>query len=226
MIRFYVDSADLDDATPLLGSGLFAGLTTNPTLLQRTGIGNAGIPQVVERARSAGAGTIFVQAWGAQVDELVQRGRWIRGLGDDVVVKVPVTTAGLEATARLSSEGVPVLVTAVYRTSQVLPVLAAGATYIAPYLGRMNDAGRDGLAEIGTMQRIIDASGSALRVLVASLRSADDVVALAQLGVTDFTLAPAVWAGLAEDPLTTAAVEVFETASAAGGDVPVDQPSS
>lgn len=221
MIRFYVDSADLAEAIPLLRSGLFAGLTTNPTLLQRAGVGNAAIPDLVELARSAGARTIFVQAWSG-TDELVQRGRWIRRLGDDVVVKVPVTTDGLEATARLSSEGVPVLVTAVYRTSQVLPVIAAGARFIAPYLGRMNDAGRDGLEQIGAMQRIVEASGSDLRVLVASLRSAADVVALAQLGITDFTLAPPVWADLAADPLTTAAVKVFEAASAAGDDVAVE----
>lgn len=219
MIRFYVDSADLDEVTPLLRTGLFAGLTTNPTLLQRAGVGNADIPQVVERARSAGAATVFVQAWGGQADELVRHGRWIARLGDDVVVKVPVTTDGLEATARLSSEGVPVLVTAVYRTSQVLPAIAAGARYVAPYLGRMDDAGRDGLGQVGAMQRIIDASGSDLRLLVASLRSADAVVALAQLGVTDFTLAPSVWTALSEDPLTASAVDVFEAASAAGGEV-------
>jgi transaldolase len=149
-------------------------------------------------------------------DDLEARGRWIRSLGDDVVVKVPVTEAGLVATARLAADGIPVLATAVYTSSQVLPVIASGATFVAPYLGRMDDAGRDGHGEIATMQAIIDACGAELRVLVASLRRVADVVALAELGVTDFTLSPALWAGLAADPLTTAAVEVFEAASAGG----------
>lgn len=216
MIHLYVDSADLDEARPLLGSGLFTGLTTNPTLLRRGGITNNGIAGLVEQVRAAGAKEVFVQAWGAGAEELETRGRWIRSLGDDVVVKVPVTAAGLRATVRLSQEGIPVLATAVYATSQVLPVIAAGARYIAPYLGRMNDAGRDGPGEIAAMQRIIDASGSDLRVLVASLRTAADVVALAQSGVTNFTLAPALWSGLVADELTTAAVEVFEAAATAG----------
>ena len=217
MPRFYLDSADLAEAGPLLGSGLLAGLTTNPTLLQRAGIPNAGIPELVAGARDAGALTVFVQAWGESADELTERGRWIRSLGDDVVVKVPVTARGLRATARLSHEGVPVLSTAVYGAAQVLPVLAAGARYIAPYLGRMDDAGRGGRDQVATMQRIVLAAGSDLRILVASLRSVADVVALAQLGVADFTVSATLWAALAADPLTDAAVEVFEAASAAGG---------
>ena len=216
MIKFYVDSADLDDAGLLLSSGLFAGLTTNPTLLQRAGVGNDGIADLVRRVRDAGAREIFVQAWGADSQDLVDRGRWIRSLGDDVVVKVPATPAGLRATARLTREDVPVLVTAVYSAVQVLPVIASGARYVAPYLGRMNDAGRDGADEITTMQRVIEASGSDLHVLVASLRSAEDVVTFARAGVTHFTISPTLWSDFVADDLTTAAVEVFEAASAAG----------
>lgn len=217
MTRFYLDSADLAEARPLLGTGLLAGLTTNPTLLQRAGVRNDELPDLVAGARDAGARTVFVQTWGEGADELVERGRWIRSLGDDVVVKVPVTAAGLQATARLSGEGVPVLATAVYGAAQVLPVMAAGARYVAPYLGRMDDAGRGGRAEVATMQRIVTAAGADLRVLVASLRSVADVVALAELGVADFTLSATLWAALAADPLTDAAVEGFDAASAAGG---------
>ena len=216
MLSFYLDSADLTEVTPLLRSGLLAGLTTNPTLLQRGGVRNDGIAGLVADVRAAGAREIFVQAWGADATALETRGRWIRSLGDDVVVKVPVTEAGLVAIARLTGDGIPVLATAVYTASQVLPVITSGARYIAPYLGRMNDAGRDGLAEVAAMQAILDACGAELRVLVASLRSVADVVALAQMGVTDFTLAPPLWSALATDPLTAAAVEVFEAASAAG----------
>ena len=217
MTRFYLDSADLAEARPLLGTGLLAGLTTNPTLLQRAGVPNRELPALVAGAREAGARTVFVQTWGDGVQELTERGRWIRSLGDDVVVKVPVSAAGLQATARLSGEGVPVLATAVYAAAQVLPVIAAGARYVAPYLGRMDDNGRAGRAEVATMQRIVTAAGSDLRVLVASLRSVADVVALAELGVADFTLSATLWAALAADPLTDAAVEGFDAASAAGG---------
>lgn len=131
-------------------------------------------------------------------------------------MKLPATRDGLGVTARLESAGIPVLVTAVYAASQVLPAMAAGAHFIAPYLGRMNDAGRDGFAEISAMQRIIEAGGSELKILVASLRTPADATRLAEIGVSHFTLAPKVWGQFFEDELTAAAVDAVEAASAAG----------
>ena len=215
MTSFYIDSADRLVVEPLLRTGLIAGITTNPTLLQGSGVRNDEIPQLVEWATGAGARAVFVQAWGSDADELERRGRELRAIDERVVVKLPATAAGLTATARLAGSG-RVLVTAVYSAAQVLPAIVAGASHIAPYLGRMNDAGRDGFAEIATMQRVIDASGSALRILVASLRSPADAQRLAELGVQEFTLAAAVWQQFFADALTDAAVEVFERASAAG----------
>lgn len=218
MINFFVDSADRNVVEPLLRSGLIAGVTTNPTLLQRAGVRNDGIPDLVRWAVAAGAGTVFVQAWGPCADELERRGRQLRALDERVVVKVPATAAGLQATRRLEADGVPVLVTAVYAAHQVLPAMAAGAHYIAPYLGRMNDAGRDGFEAVAAMQRAIASSGSSLRILVASLRDPVAATRLAQLGVRDFTLGEAVLRQFFDDPLTAEAVAVFERASADGGE--------
>lgn len=219
MTNFYLDNADRETCEPLLRTGLFRGLTTNPTILAASGIPNAGIAEVVGWATEAGAETVFVQSWGRTASELVDRGLWIRSLGGHVVVKIPATEVGLEATARLAADGHPVLVTAVYAATQVLPAMAAGARFIAPYLGRMNDTGRDGFDEIKAMQRAIAAGGSELRILVASLRSPGEALRLAELGVSEFTLAPAVWRQFFEDPLTTAAVEAFDAASLQGGEV-------
>jgi len=213
---FYIDSAQRQVVEPLLRSGLVAGVTTNPTLLEAAGVRNEAIPDLVSWATDAGARAVFVQAWGGSAEQLERRGRDLRALDDRVVVKLPVTPAGLQATARLAADGIPVLVTAVYSATQVFPTMAAGASMIAPYLGRMTDAGRDGFAEIAAMQRVIDASGSTLRVLVASLRTPGDVLRLAEVGVRDFTLGPAVWEQLAADPLTDAAVAEFERAAQAG----------
>jgi TalC/MipB family fructose-6-phosphate aldolase len=216
MIRFYVDSADRREVEPLLAGGLLAGVTTNPTLLQAAGVRAEGIPDLVTWATAAGAGTVFVQAWGADAAELERRGRELAKLSDAVAVKIPATRDGLTATARLTADGVRVLVTAVYSAVQVLPAIAADATYLAPYLGRMNDAGRDGPGEIAAMQHVVAASGSRLRILVASLRSPEDALRLAEVGVQDFTLAPAVLARFFDDDLTAAAVRTFDEASAAG----------
>lgn len=216
MISFFIDSADRAEVEPLLRSGLVAGLTTNPTLLRRSAVPNDAIPELVAWATDAGAGTVFVQAWGRDAEELERRGRALAALDSRVAVKLPVTPDGLRATARLEADGIPVLVTAVYSSEQVLPVIACGATYVAPYLGRMSDAGRDGFAEIAAMARVVDASRSSLRILVASLRSPADARRLAEVGVRDFTLAPRVWGEFFADPLTEAAVRVFEEDSAAG----------
>lgn len=215
-MRFYIDSADREVARPLLSTGVFAGLTTNPTLLRTAGVANRDIAALVGWATAAGARTVFVQAWGADAQALEASGRAIREFGPNIVVKVPATRDGIQVTARLESAEIPVLVTAVHEASQVLPAMAAGAHFVAPYLGRMNDAGRDGYAEIAAMQRVIDTSGSELQILVASLRTPADAMRLAEIGVRHFTLSPKVWDRFFDDELTATAVHAFEDAAAKG----------
>lgn len=211
---FYLDTASRAEAEPLLRSGLFAGLTTNPSILAGAGVLNRQIPELVDWAGAAGAGTVFVQAWGATAAEVEDRGAWIHSLGGNVVVKVPATADGVVAARALAAGGVRVLVTAVYAREQALPAMAAGAEFLAPYLGRVNDAGRDGTGEIAAIQQCITAGGSPMKLLVASLRETAQISALARLGVSHFTLAPATWRKFFSDPLTAAAVEVFEAESA------------
>lgn len=213
-MHFYLDTATRADAEPLLRSGLFAGLTTNPSILASAGVLNRQIPELVDWASAAGAGTVFVQSWGSTRAELEDRGDWIHSLGDNLVVKVPATAEGVAAARALADRGVRVLVTAVYAREQALPAMAAGAEFLAPYLGRMNDAGRDGAGEIAAIQQCITAGASPLKLLVASLRETAQISALARLGVSHFTFGPATWHKFFADPLTAAAVEVFEAESA------------
>src|SRR4051794_36656278 len=133
-MRLYIDSADRAAAEELLATGLFAGLTTNPTILQRSGLGVADAPDVHAWATSAGAREVFFQAWGEDTATLIERGRRLRALGPEVVVKVVASRAGAAACAALARDGVPTLLTAVYAPGQALVAAAAGATYIAPYL--------------------------------------------------------------------------------------------
>jgi TalC/MipB family fructose-6-phosphate aldolase len=211
-VRLYLDTADRSTAEDLLHTGLFAGLTTNPTILQRSGLGVAHAPQIYEWAVAAGAREVFFQAWGEDPDILVERGERLRELGPEVVVKVPASRAGAAACARLAAHDVPTLLTAVYAPGQVLVAAAAGATYIAPYLGRLNDAGRDGIAEVTTMQEILAATGSSTRILLASIRDVASMVALARRGVDCFTIGPPVVEAFFTEQLTAAAVAEFEDA--------------
>lgn len=153
---------------------------------------------------------MFVQAWGVTVEDYLTCAVGLVETCGDVVVKVPAPPAGVAAVRSLEASGVRTLLTAVYNHVQVVPAIISGATYLAPYLGRMNDAGLDGVAEIAQMQTVIDKARAAARILVASIRTPDQLARLAMCGVQDFTIAPKLWWELLSEPLTDAAVGVFD----------------
>lgn len=210
-MKLYLDTADVGRAEPLLATGLFAGVTTNPLILRRAGLGQTDVRALVARLTAAGASRVFVQTTRASAADLVREAREIVALGEHVVAKVPATRAGFAATRQLANEGISVLVTAVYHARQALLAHAAGAWGIAPYVGRMTDADRDGVAQVRAMQQILD--GSEVRILAASIRSADVVGELAALGVDSVTMSTAVAEDLFTDELTARAVEEFDDAT-------------
>jgi TalC/MipB family fructose-6-phosphate aldolase len=211
-VRLYLDTADRSAAEPLLATGLFAGVTTNPTILQRASASVDDIPGIYQWAIAAGAREVFFQAWGEDTATLVDRGQRLRDLGSEVVVKLVASRAGSAACAELAGRGIPTLLTAVYAPGQAVIAAAAGATYIAPYLGKLADAGRDGVADVIAMQEILAATGSLTKVLLASIRDVPSVVALARHGVKHFTMGPVVADQFFADELTADAVRTFETA--------------
>lgn len=214
-MQLLLDTADRAAAEPLLATGVFDGITTNPTILRRAGLTVDDIEDVHRWALAAGARQVFFQSWGADTESLLSRGRELRALGDRVVVKLPASPAGTTACARLAAEAVPTLLTAVYSPGQAMVAAAIGATYIAPYLGRMDDAGRDGVTTVLAMHEVLRATGAPTRVLAASIRDVASMVELARRGVDAFTMAPPVAERLFADPLTDEAVRMFE-AHAAG----------
>lgn len=209
-VHLYIDSADRQHTESLLATGLFAGVTTNPTILQRASVGVADIPAIHRWATAAGAREVFFQAWGTDTETLVRRGLRLRELGEEVVVKFVATRAGTAACAALAARGIPTLLTAVYDPGQAMVAAAAGATYIAPYLRRLNDAGRDGFASVVAMQEIL--AGTGTKVLLASIPDVPAMVMLARQGVSHFTMAPAIAEAFFTDPLTAEAEETFEEA--------------
>ncbi|WP_243229460.1 transaldolase family protein [Microbacterium sp. CIAB417] len=186
--RLYVDSADVERVSRLLAAGVVHGVTTNPTILERGGRRAAEIPELYARWVEEGAREIFFQTWGGDAASFLRNAEGIRALGDRVAVKVPATADGFAAASALVRDGATVLVTAVYSVAQALACASIGARYIAPYLGRLRDAGVDGDALIPEMQAVCVGSGT--DVLAASLRSASDIVSLRLAGVPYFTAAP------------------------------------
>ncbi|WEK51774.1 MAG: transaldolase family protein [Candidatus Kaistia colombiensis] len=213
--RLFLDSADRAAWDEWLPTGLFHGITTNPTILANAGVANtlAELGRLSHAAFEADVAEFQAQTWGRTSEALIANGRVIAALDPRMVVKVPITRDGAIAAATLKAEGVRITMTAVYTAHQALTAAAIGADYVAPYLGRMNDAGRDGFAEILAMQEIIRGAGSPTRVLVASLRAVDDLVRLGRLGVDTFTFSPKVAGALFAEALTEAAAEGFEKAA-------------
>ncbi|MBN1565933.1 MAG: transaldolase [Anaerolineae bacterium] len=220
-MELYVDSADVSVWQEWLPAGLFYGVTTNPLLLQRANVpcDLTTLTRLANTAFALGAQRIHLQVWGTDAATMTAIGRQLAAVDDRVSVKVPITREGSLCAQRLIADGISVTLTGVYAAYQTLTALALGADYAAPYLGRMNEAGRDGQAEILTMYRMTQNLGIPLKLLVASLRRVEDVVALAQHGVNVFTLAPAIVEALFGDPLTAQAAADFEAAARAMGAV-------
>lgn len=180
--RFYLDSADLGARAEVLPNPLVHGVTTNPTLLKRAGVAWRDLRGLIEAIFGLGARALHLQATGE----------------------------GLLAAARLTTDGLGVTTTAVYQPEQVLFSARAGATYAAPYLGRLQDGGEDGLGVIGQMQALLDLyAPHPTRLLVASVRSREAVVQLLALGVGGLTLPPALFAELVSVPATDRAAATF-----------------
>ena len=221
-LRLLLDSADPVAWADWLPSGLFHGVTTNPTLLRRAArpCRLEELERLTCEALDWGMQEIHLQAWGGDAEALTTCGDRLAALAPGrVLVKLPITRAGAEAARHLIQAGVPVTFTACYAVPQVLVAAALGARYIAPYLGRIGDLGRDGHADLIAMQQALDGVGATTRLLVASLRHPTDLSRLAAAGVGCFTMAPALAADLfAIDPTAEAAAKFERDAEAAGAD--------
>jgi transaldolase len=207
----YIDAADRALIEELWSSGVFAGVTTNPTILDRAGLGQRDVPDLYKWLTDLGVGTVYVQVVGRTREEMLRSAESLRSLGP-LTVKVPATASGLSAAGELVRDGAQVLLTAVYHPVQALMARDLGIQGVAPYVGRMTDNGRSGVESVLAMQQAIGTEPT--RILAASLRSADDIARLAAGGVPDFTIGGPLARSILDDELTRAAVDEFEAATA------------
>ena len=219
-LRLFLDSAHPDDWRRFLPLGVLFGVTTNPLLLERSSQACtlSNLERLTKLAVDLGAGEIHLQTWGRTPEEMVHHGSQLAllaGLGIDVAVKVPATETGFLVARQLSEAGCTITLTAVYNPGQVLLAAGFGAAYAAPYLGRINDQGRDGRQAILAMRDTLFNTQSSTRLLVASLRSATDVLELAQMGLDTLTFGTPVAADLLKENLTDMAAQDFQRAAEA-----------
>lgn len=215
-MRMYLDTADSAAWDRLMPLGIFHGITTNPLLAERAGLSYDAIhwQDMALHAQSLGAQELHAQV----VDVTGDYMRWAEALyvaghkaGIDCVVKVPLTSDGIHAAARIKTLGGKILMTACYHAKQMFIATALGADYVAPYFGRMHEAGLDAMAHMAQMRAI--GAGSQTRILIASLRSVDQMVDLAKQGQDCFTIAPAIADELVQETQTNEAAADFERAA-------------
>ena len=207
--HLYLDSAELSELRACLPHPVVHGVTTNPTLLKRAGVGRDALAALLQTAIELGAKQVQAQVTAAQSDAMLEDAeRLLRPFErGQLVVKIPATRDGLRAGAQLSARGVPVTYTAVYAPEQAHFAAQLGAAYAAPYLGRLLDGGVDGLAMIAEMQSLLN--GSATRLLVASVRTRDAYLALLRIRVGAITIPPRLFAELVDHDATLAAERGF-----------------
>ncbi len=214
-LKLLLDSASPDIWKEWLPSGLFSGITTNPTLLHRANqpCTLRNIQQLAKEAEALNCKELHLQAWGTDILDLINCGLSLANLNTSnmkVYVKIPVTPIGIYAGKKLISSNIPVTFTACYEVKQVLISSALNAKYIAPYLGRITDQGRKGLDEIVRMKDILNGLNSECKLLVASLRTVEELCHLSIHGIQDFTINSDLAKELVKSSSTAKAANVFE----------------
>jgi transaldolase len=209
--HLYLDSADLGELSKCMPHPVVYGITTNPSILKRDGVSRAMLPGFFEKVFKLGAKQVQAQVHAATTDAMLADAQTLISPFDPgrVVVKIPATRDGLRAGAELAAQGVPVTFTAVYALEQAHFAAQLGAAYAAPYFGKLEDVGFDGLRVITKMQAIIERSGADTRLLAASIRSREAYLALLKIGIGAITIPTRLFPELLDHPATIEAERLF-----------------
>ncbi len=205
-MKFFVDTADIADITELASTGMLDGVTTNPSLIAKSG---RNFIEVVTEICGIVEGPVSAEVTALDVDTMLAEGRKLAKIAPNIAVKVPLTWDGLKACKALTDEGTMVNVTLCFSANQALLAAKAGATFISPFIGRLDDINLDGLELIEEIRTIYDNYGFETEILAASIRTANHVKEVAMIGADVATVPPAVLRGLAKHPLTDAGLEQF-----------------
>jgi transaldolase len=206
-MRIFLDTANIDEIREVARLGILSGVTTNPSLMAKES-GVSYRDRVVEICEVV-QGPVSAECVSRDAPALVEEARGIAAWHKHVVVKIPCDAAGLEATSLLSKEGVRINMTLVFSANQALLAALAGATYMSPFVGRLDDAGHDGMEVVREAVEIFDRYHLPAQVLAASLRHPRHVVAAARAGAHIATLPYAVLKAMIKHPLTDVGIERF-----------------
>ncbi|HUL59379.1 MAG TPA: fructose-6-phosphate aldolase [Anaeromyxobacteraceae bacterium] len=205
-MQFFIDTADVGEIKKALALGLCDGVTTNPSLVAKTG---RGFEEVLKEIVALVPGPISAEVTATDYEGMLREGRHYARFGPQVVVKIPLIVEGLRAVKTLSAEGVKINVTLCFSAVQALLAAKAGATYVSPFVGRLDDISQDGMALIADIVQIFRNYRFPTKVLVASVRHPVHVLQAAKLGADVATIPFAVIDQLARHPLTESGLKKF-----------------
>ncbi|MEE8581875.1 MAG: fructose-6-phosphate aldolase [Myxococcota bacterium] len=213
-MKFFIDTASVSEIREAASLGLLDGVTTNPSLLskelaQADSQANGNPREILLEITKLVPGPVSAEVVALNAEGMVREGLELRGIADNITVKIPMTMEGLKAIRRLSDEGVPVNCTLIFSASQALMAAKAGATYASPFIGRLDDISSDGMRLIEQIIAIYRNYDLPTQVLVASVRSPEHVVQAALLGADVVTMPAKVISQLASHPLTDRGLEQF-----------------
>jgi transaldolase len=205
-MKFFVDTADINDIRELAEEGLLDGVTTNPSLVHKSG---RNFLEVVKEICGVVSGPVSAEVVATDHSEMMREAEVLRKIADNIAVKVPLTVDGLKTCKKLTGDGTMVNVTLCFSANQALLAAKAGATFVSPFVGRHDDVGYPGMELISDIRIIYDNYDFRTEILVASVRNPIHVHEAAKLGADVMTAPPAVIRQLFKHPLTDRGLELF-----------------
>ncbi|HBU47015.1 MAG: transaldolase family protein [Myxococcota bacterium] len=207
-MKFFIDSADPQEIADAEAMGLLDGVTTNPSLLKKAGLGRE---EALQQICSLLTGPVSGEAVGPDLETFLAEGLALRQIADNMVVKLPCNEPGLKACRQLASQGIPVNMTLIFQPVQALLCARAGATFVSPFLGRLDDICSSGMELIEEIRVIFDNYALSTQILAASIRSPEHVKQAALAGADVCTVPLGVIKKLLNHPLTDRGIATFET---------------
>ncbi|HAO5668425.1 TPA: fructose-6-phosphate aldolase [Listeria monocytogenes] len=205
-MRFFIDTANVEEIKKANRMGFISGVTTNPSLVAKEG---RDFNEVIQEITSIVDGPISGEVVSLEADEMIAEGRVIEKIHPNMVVKIPMTGEGLAAVKVLTEEGIKTNVTLVFSATQALLAARAGATYVSPFLGRLDDIGDDGLVLIRDIADIFEIHGIPTEIISASVRHPIHVIECAKAGADIATVPFKVFEQMLKHPLTDSGIDKF-----------------
>lgn len=205
-MKFFIDTADINEIKEANALGILDGVTTNPTLVSKTG---KPFKEVISNICSIVKGDVSVEVISVECDKMVAEGRELAKIADQIVIKIPLIKEGLKAVKILSSEGIKTNVTLCFTANQALLAAKAGGTYVSPFIGRLDDKGQEGIQIIEEIRTIYDNYNFDTEIIVASIRNPIHVRDAALIGADVATIPFDVFNKLVQHPLTDEGLKKF-----------------